>query len=350
MNDVELELLLYRILTAKTYFVYNDTEYCLISPSTDIRYKALRLYNSIIQEEKYQNWIREENLTKVMILLGVWDENTDEVLKGLEKSLDKMKLELYKAFMFPSKQIPIRKNIENIRKNLTKILMVKQEYMSHTLEGYANSLKTEYTICQTLYKNNKLVFDGGPQNNNSSYTFFNSLIKEIDGLIIGTDKYKALARSSLWRSYWNTNKYNNLFNHAAEDTTDEQRALINISRMYDNIYEHPECPDDKIIEDDDMLDGWMIFQKEKRDKEKKQDSLFGNNNKMKNASEIFMMANSRQEVAEIYNLNSDENNAKVNSKLSYINTKGSILEQELPDVKMALNEQIKQMNAGQKRR
>ena len=161
MNDVELELLLYRILTAKTYFVYNDTEYCLISPSTGIRYKALRLYNSIIQEEKYQNWIREENLTKVMILLGVWDNNTDEVLQGLEKSLDKMKLELYKAFMFPSKQMPIRKNIENIRKNLTKILMIKQEYMSHTLEGYANSLKPSIQYVKPCIKITSWFLMGG---------------------------------------------------------------------------------------------------------------------------------------------------------------------------------------------
>ena len=350
MNDIDLELLLYRILTGKTYFIFNDIEYCLVSPSKDIRYKAIRLYNSIIQEEKYQNWIREENLTKIMIMLGVWDINTDSVIKGLEKSLDKMKVDLYKAFMFPSKQISVRKSIENIRKNLTKILMIKQEYMSHTLEGYANSLKIEFTICKTLYKNNKLVFDVDPQSNNSSYTFFNSLIKEIDSSMIGADKYKILARSSLWRSYWNTNKYNNLFKHAAEDTTDEQRALINISRMYESIYEHPECPNDQIIEDDDMLDGWMIFQKEKREKEKKQDLLFGDNKKMKNASEIFMLASSKPEVEEIYDLNSDENKRQLNSKLSYINTKGSVLEQDLPDVQAALSDKIKQMNQGNKRR
>jgi ribosomal protein L29 len=350
MNDIDLEILLYRILTGKTYFDFNDQEYYFISPSKEIRYKGLRIYNSIIQDEKYYNWIREENLVNTMIALGVWDANTDNVLQGLEKSLDKLKIELYKAFVFPSKQVGIRKNISNVRKNITKILTIKQEYMSHTLEGYANSLKTEYIICNTLYKDDRLVFNGNPKNTSASYTFFNSLVKEIDSLIIGTEKYKTLARSSIWRSYWNANKCNRMFNFGTEDTTDEQRALINISKMYDSIYEHPECPDDKIIEDDDMLDGWMLFQKEKRDKEKKQDSIIGGNNKMKNAGEIFLMAGSKQEVDEIYALNSDETKAQLQNKQSYIQKVGSANEVDLPDVQMELNQRIQQMNANSRRR
>jgi hypothetical protein len=141
-----------------------------------------------------------------------------------------------------------------------------------------------------------------------------------------------------------------MFNFGTEDTTDEQRALINISKMYDSIYEHPECPDDKIIEDDDMLDGWMLFQKEKREKEKKQDSIVGGNNKMKNAGEIFLMAGSKQEVDEIYALNSDETKVQLQNKQSYIQKVGSASEVDLPDVQMELNQKIQQMNANSRRR
>jgi hypothetical protein len=348
MNDYDCEILLYRILTGETYFTYNDQEYCLFSPSMDIKHKGLRLYNSILNEEKYQDWIREENITKIMIALGVWDIKTDDVLKGLEKSLEQLKLELYKAFLFPSQQPRIRKSIEQVRKNINKIYIVKHEFLGHTLEGYANSLKNEYIICQTLYKDSKLVFNATPDSNGSSYSLFNSLIKEIDNLIITTEKYKMLARSNIWKSYWNGNKYGNLFSKSISETTEEQRALINISRMYDNIYEHPECPDDKVIEDDDMLDGWMIFQKKKREKDKKQEQFLGANNKMKNASEIFMMASKREEAEEILDLNTDENKALLTRKFDFINKQGFVEEKDLPDVQMALQQQINELNKRRK--
>ena len=38
--------------------------------------------------------------------------------------------------------------------------------------------------------------------------------------------------------------------------------------MYDNVYESHERPNDKIIEDDDCLDGWFIVQRRKHEKDK----------------------------------------------------------------------------------
>ena len=95
----------------------------------------------------------------------------------------------------------------------------------------------------------------------------------------------------MWRGYWNADK-TNIFDKCTTELTDEQRALLNISRMYDNIYEHPECPDDKIIEDDDALDGWMILQKRKNDKDKKKSQFDSSNPNLKNSGEVFVMSRS----------------------------------------------------------
>ena len=61
------------------------------------------------------------------------------------------------------------------------------------------------------------------------------------------------------------------------------------SKLYDGAYEHPECPEDSVIQDDDMFDGWMIFQRRKREKSKtaKQvDSVIGA--KQREAEELFI--------------------------------------------------------------
>ena len=111
---------------------------------------------------------------------------------------------------------------------------------------------------------------------------------------------------------------------------------------------HPRFVVNKIIEDDDMLDGWMIFQKKKREKDKKQEQFLGANGKMKNASEIFMMAKGREEAEEILDLNSDDNRSLIKNKINYINQKGYVEEKDLPDVQVALQQQISELNKRRK--
>ena len=209
MKDSELELLLYRIISGKTYFIYNDEEYCSYSPSKDIKYRSLILYNNIINEEKFTEWTREDNVNNFMIFTGIWSKETDQIISNLENSIDDLKVELYKTFFAPSLQVKIRKNLSSLRKQLNKLLFTKQEFISHTLEGYANNIRNEYIICNTLYKDNKLIFNDKNPGANQSYSYFNNIVSELDRLIITTDNYKALARSGQWRSYWGINKGTN---------------------------------------------------------------------------------------------------------------------------------------------
>lgn len=341
MSDNDIELLLYRIISGKTIFIYSNEEYTLLAPSLDIKYKASLIYDNIINEEKYHDWFREEHSDKLMIGLGLWTINTKKDLDSFEKYLDNLKVELFNNFMTPSKTKDIRKKIKTTKENITKIHVSKNNFLSHTLEGYANSIKNEYIICNTLYKNNKLVFD---TNDNKSYTLFNNLVHHIEQMIITTETFKLLARSSMWRSYWNSNK-TNVFDKAISSLTDEQRALLNISRMYDNIYEHPDCPDDKIIEDDDALDGWMIIQKRKNEQDKKKTQFDSANPNLKNAGEVFLLA-SQDDIQSVVDLNNVESRAALREKMNYINQKGKAEDGELPDVvrdvKSAISEIKKQ--------
>ena len=63
------------------------------------------------------------------------------------------------------------------------------------------------------------------------------------------------------------------------------------SSLYDNIQESPDCPSNEVINDDDMLDGWMIIQKRNREQAKLQkdaENKFGNK-KISNADEVFIV-------------------------------------------------------------
>jgi tRNA uridine 5-carbamoylmethylation protein Kti12 len=112
--------------------------------------------------------------------------------------------------------------------------------------------------------------------------------------------------------------------------------------MYDNVYEHPECPSDPVIEDDDALEGWMILQKKKNEAAKKQNA-FNNSStseNMKKAGEIFMLANSKEDAESILDMNTQESRSILQEKLSYINKVGTINDGELPDVQRTIQQQI----------
>jgi hypothetical protein len=344
MNDNDIELLLYRIIAGKTIFYYNNEEYILYSPSVDIKYRAAIIYDNIINEEKYYNWLREDDIEKIMISLGIWIVTVPKQLEAFEKGLDDLKVELFQSFFTPSKAKDVRKKIKSTKENISKIYKSKQEFMSHTLEGYASSIKNEYVICNTLYKDNQLVFQNS---NNKSYTLFNNLIYQIDKLMITTEIFKQISRSGLWRGYWNSNK-SDVFGSSAASLTDEQKALINISRMYDNIYEHPECPDEKIIDDDDALDGWMIVQKRKNDKERKKSQFDNSNPKMKNAGEVFVMSESQEDKEQILDMNSIESKKDMREKFNFLNKQGTVEDGALPDVQRDMRSKIFQLKQQQK--
>jgi hypothetical protein len=335
MNDGEFENLLYRILSGHLIFYYKQEKYELRRVSNLVRYEGNLLYNKILNDEKYNDWIREENISGIMINLGLWTKETDKTIKQLEKKIENNKVELYENFMKTDTQKKIRKNLEASRDQLNRINSTRSEFTSHTLEGYAHSIKNEYIICQSLYKNSKKLFSD-PDSDSSSYSSFNEMVFEVNKYNISISDFKKLSRNYIWKSYWNAHKNNPMFPGPVSEWTDDQRSLVSFSQMYDSIYEHPECPAEAVIDDDDALDGWMIVQKRKVEKAKKQQSIDEMNPNLKKAGEVFLFGQNSTEVEEIMSLNSPEALHKMKEKISFINKVGSVDDSSLPDVKREL--------------
>ena len=333
MNDANLEMLLHRILAGYLIFYYKQEKYELRKIFNLIRYQADILYDSIIHDEKYNDWIRQEYVDNILINLGLWTNDTQKTIVTLEKRIENLKVELFENFMNITLQKKIRTNLNSHKNQLDRIKSIRSEFLVNTLEGYASSIKYEFVICNSLYKNNKRIFILDNKDKNSSLlSYFNNIVSEINKYSISISDFKNLARSYIWRSYWNSNKNTNIFPGAISEWTDDQRSLVSFSQMYDSVYEHPECPSEKVIEDDDMLDGWMIVQKRKVDNIKKQISIDNANPNLKNAGEVFLFGKKQEEIEEILSLNSKESLNRLNEKIQAINNaKGFIEDSHLPD-------------------
>lgn len=81
-----------------------------------------------------------------------------------------------------------------------------------------------------------------------------------------------------WRARWKASKDTgtSLFEGVVSDWNPSQVALSYWFSFYDNIYEHPERPPMKIINDDDLLDKWVEDKsREMENRAKKENSKYG---------------------------------------------------------------------------
>jgi|LakMenE01Jun11ns_1017448.scaffolds.fasta_scaffold9959619_10 hypothetical protein len=326
----ELERDIYRILSGKLLFSYNKKKYVLTFPKPILKYKANLIYESIINDEKYNEWIRLENLDKYMQYMGVWEPGMSAFMKKSEQEIDNLKVSLYNNRLNAKLTNRTKLQLNNLRAKLGQLNGIKQTYYMQTLEGYAESIKNEFIMVNTIYHNGKKAFDKFKSLKNSLNKFTN-IVSEIDKHGLSVSDYRRIAKSDLWRSLWNVGK-TNIFKNAVSEWTEEQLTIVSYSMMYDSVYEHPEKPTDNVINDDDMLDGWMIIQRRAIEKSKKQDEMLKTNNKLGKAQEVFIFTDSDEGIQEVMSMNSDEAIMDIAHREHVINKYQHIEHTELPDI------------------
>ena len=114
--------------------------------------------------------------------------------------------------------------------------------------------------------------------------------------------------------------------------------------MYDSVHESPESPHEKIIEDDDCLDGWFIVQRREHEKNKKQrevDDLI-TNPKIANSQEIFVVTPDQESANQLYELNDPVSRGVVKSRQQHIQEAGEVKFTDFADVKQDIAMQQRQ--------
>jgi hypothetical protein len=342
MDNRLLNLYLSRILSGYFIFIHNKIKYKLVYPDINLKYEAELYAQNEYEENKFNDWISEEEVLNLLITIGVWTPDGDTKLKSLEKTIEDYKVDLYKNFINPSKVKSIRKSLSTHKKNYHRQYEARHSLDHITANGYSQNLKYQYILVNSIYdqNNNKIFKDS----NSIDFSLLNSLSNIISENNIDMSVFRDIAQSDIWKNYWSANK-NNIFDKSPIYWTDEQKTLVIITKMYDSAYEHPECPPDNIIEDNDAFDGWMIFQKRENEKirnKKRTESMLGN--KLSKAGEVFIMANSKEEADNIYSLNDPlaQNTIKERNTV-ILNSNEDINDTNLPDVQRNLQIQRNQL-------
>jgi hypothetical protein len=347
MEDINIYLS--RILSGTYLFIYKNQTLKLKYPDINVKYLADLYATQEYQKNKFNEWILEDDIFNYLIMTNLWNPLVDKEFKELPKKIEDYKVQLYQNELNPKNQKSIRRILKDAQNKYDHLYHIRHSFDHLTAQGYANLSKNHYILSESIFdsEDNKIFH----RIDDIDFILFNEICSLISNNTIPAYIFRKIARSELWRNYWIANK-DFLFGKPTIEWTDEQKNLVVITKMYDNAYEHPECPGNNILEDDDMFDGWMISIRRENEKDKtkrRTEKKFGD--KLNKAGEIFLMAESKEEAQNIYSLNNPLSRNIIKEREIVLKQNNDFVKDaDLPDVQRNLQmQQIQQIKEKHKR-
>lgn len=311
----------------------------IYTPTTEDEYEINEVYRDAYEKAMYDDFKTENEMTEWMLEKELWTKEDDDKIEGLKKDLERLKVEIFNARNNETLREKIRMYIRAGEKQLIKQGEKKSAFHMNTCEGIALLEKSIAFLKRCTFLNGQL------------YDFESIQIDEVlskyYSMILSDSQIRDLSRNEPWRSIWVLNETNSfhLFNNSNRNLSIDQRNLLIWSKMYDNVQESLDCPSEDVIEDDDMLDGWFIVQRKKREKERAESEMENTikNDKIKNSSEIYMVAQTQKDAERINNMNDITGKVVKQQRFNVIKSKGETAQIDFQDERLKLSQQSNTM-------
>lgn len=333
------EYFIYRLMSGKINIECNDKKLIIVNPDSELKFEAQEHYINIYEQALNYNCLTDEDVLEHLIARGLWTEEKEKQLnKILPDHIEYWKVELYQSFLRSKTRETIRKYLTVAKNEYIRLHNIRNAYFTWTAHGIAAFARTQYILSRTTFYNNQLV----DWNDFDIY----QIMSLYHNKLLGNDDLRELARTSPWINIWVIHKKtgSKLFNN--ECLSDEQSFLMSWTITYDNIRESPDCPSDDIIEDDDMLDGWLIVQRRKRENERKKseaENAITQNKRIQNAEEIFIVAETPEDAQKVDALNDMRGQMIKRQRMALIKEKGQVRQDEFQDIRQELQTQLNRM-------
>lgn len=338
------EEIIYRIVSGEQSIVLNDRIYKIKNPGNELRLKAESIYKDTIRKNRFNNiWLSDSACLRLLVENGLCSADIDSNMKIMDKAIEDLKVSLYTSMFVPDIHQDKRKQLNLTKQKQQELLTIRHSLDHLTLSGYASMVKSQFLIFNTLYDENYNKIWNRLED--ADVFLLERISNKILSNTISTTKIRELARTEPWRGYWNIKK-TDVFNGSVFDLTDEQKSLVLYSKMYDSAYEHPECPTDEVIKDDDLFDGWMISQHRKAEKQKMTSQLDKHlskgSSKISNADEVFLVAKTKEDRDRIESMNDTAGSIIKAQRLSVVKQKGVARDSNFQDRRAAIQQQSNQ--------
>lgn len=280
--------------------------------SWDLKNQAEQLADFLISQYRFDGWLRREDVPRILIERGLLDPQYENQLKMLHKRLEDYKFQLYLERENPALTKKNSQNIERAKRSLLEISNKLLMLESVTLEGYAGTEAARFVLRRSV------------RPRLSTFGELLQVERALSGDMVSSEEIRKIARTEPWRSYWGARKQGAF---RLQPLSSEQLTLSSFSKMYDGVYKHSERPPDFVIENDDMLDGWIIYvTKDDKSKEKMTSKIAG-------SREVFTMVDSQVDANEMYARSAPESRFIQQSRQKQMEQQGAVRYTDFSDVK-----------------
>jgi len=344
MNFSEREYFVYRVRSGIYLLEYEDKEIELRSPTVDDMFRANTLYQKVYTSCIQDRILTQEEMEEFMLERNLWTAEEEKKIEDLNNNLELLKEAIYNERADETLVERRRLYIRRTEQVLKELHAKKNAYSSNTCEGIASSEKAYYLFSLCCYHNNERYEFIDDNCTNLYYSWLPQVLK--------SDQVRELARTEPWRSVWLTKDVNDLFAHEkGRELNIDQKNIVQWSTMYDSIAESHEAPSSQVIEDDDMLDGWFIAQRKKREQKESQNDIDSRvqNSNISGSQEVYVMARGKQDAKNIHNANSPAGKMIKKQREAVIRRKGQAEDLDFKDRKMNLASQANSQFKGRRR-
>jgi hypothetical protein len=347
VDELRARQLVNRIVSGGVRLLVNGTWYFVAHPDREARCIMDEIYLTTIQDAAQQEVYTEAEILQWMREEGYWDDERERMRTTISEDIEKLKVGMYENRESPQYLKEGRRCLGVARQKLQDLEMQRNSYVMRCDIGMARMACLSFRIASSLCRNGKHLYPGEAALNPDP-----DLVSDVtmawQEAQLGERDFRALARSSVWRSLWSCRKTGDpLFGGPVCDFTEDQQQLVAASQLYDNIHEHPECPPDHILEDDDLLDGWLILERRKHSKGRDEQDVLKDirSEAIRNGQEVFIVAQGPDHARKIEGLNTPEAQAIIANRNKIIAEKGVVDDLELPDVKRRIQIERAKMRA-----
>ena len=332
MDLSEREFLVFRIRSGVYKLPYNGFNIKILTPTIEDEFESCEVYDRSYYEAMNDDIMTHEECVEWMMEDELWTYEEDLKIKQIIEEIENLKVNVYKKYNNGRLRESARIYLRAAENGLKKLENKKNSYYGNTCEGIAQLDKSMFLLEACSYVGGEKIDPDSVELNDLLNRYYSLILKEADS--------REIARSEPWRSIWTLRETNTfkLFSNIKRELSIDQKNLLIWSRMYDNIQESMDCPSDKVIEDDDALDGWFIEQRRKNEREKAvgviEDSI--QNDKIKNSQEVLVFADNKTDAQTIHEMNSPNSKVIKKERQETIKEKGSAVDLDFNDQKMRL--------------
>lgn len=308
-------------------------------PTADLEYEAQEIYQDTYTRAVNEGLLNDEDLLLFLIKHDLWDDKkTDNLENILPKHIEHWQIEIFKSAF---KQVQREKNRQYLviaREEYERLTNIRHSLDHYSAHGVAHLAKWTHIIENSTYYPNHTPY-------NWEKLSVSTVLNTFQSKMASDIQLREVAKTDPWQTTWLAQKKNGKI-FPNDRLTLEQKRLIMWSNMYDSISESMDCPEKEVVDDDDALDGWLALQRKERESEHRKKSVegkFAHNEKISNADEVFIVADSISDARKIDSANDPHSRAIKRQRFKQIEDHGNVHEHELADVKM--NRQMNQNQA-----